>query len=86
LKLSRQLVAAVRREMIAEGVHPARMEIVRKFDHAAMAPAHTYDWVGYQPGASARGGYVYDENGQIIRRSEWLRRQRQAKAKEAKKD
>lgn len=60
---SKGLVGAVRREMIATGeIEPP--ESSRRF-----APEEQY-----QPGQSARGGYVYDERGQVIRDTEWKRR------------
>jgi hypothetical protein len=63
-KVSRTLVTAVRLEMIALGEHP-RIEEGR--------PGFRSD--AYQPGASARGGYVFDEQGRTVREVVWMKRQ-----------
>jgi len=61
--VSRQLVTEIRRQLIALGLHPPRSH------------RHSCGLEGYQPGAKARGGYVYDEYGRVIPEVEWLLRQ-----------
>lgn len=63
LGYSRGLIGSVRREMIASGEHPPYER--RKNSRPG----------AYKPGQSARGGYVYDEQGKTVRISEWERRQ-----------
>jgi|SRR5580704_4579260 hypothetical protein len=61
---SRALVKAVRLEMIAAAEHPAVSED---------------PWTGrsmYKAGGSVRGGYVYDDQGQVVREKVWERRRR----------
>lgn len=65
--VSKTLIATVRRELIAAGLHPNRRE---------QGIPHTGDRPIYQPGSAARGGYVYDERGQVIREAVWQARQR----------
>ena len=64
-EVGRGLVTMVRREMIGLGEHPQwepRGSIQSSRDH-------------YKPGQSARGGYVFDEAGKVIREIVWLKRQ-----------
>ena len=69
---SKGLVGAVRREMIAQGeIEPPKSS--RRFTSEEQ----------YQPGQSARGGYVYDERGKVIRDIEWKKRQAKAKKKKS---
>lgn len=73
--VSVNLVAEVRRQMIAQG--------------ACAPPArHNHpNWTGYKPGASARGGYVFDEEGKVIREAVWLKMQAtRRKSERAAKD
>ncbi len=69
LDCSKGVVGLIRRRMIAEGLHPAKMASKHQPEGAE----------AYKPGASARGGYVYDETGRVIQKTEWLKRQRRAK-------
>lgn len=59
---SRALVKVVRCELIAAGLHPPITH-----DQQTGRPA-------YRPGASARGGYVYDEAGRVVREHAYLSR------------
>ena len=71
-EVSKNFVAQVRRELIGLGMHPPR-------DEEGDARYK------YKPGAAARGGYVYGEDGRVIRETEWLRQQAaKKKAKRAK--
>lgn len=65
LGYSRALVTAVRLELIAAGLHPP-----------VTGRKYAGDREIYRPGASARGGYVHNGQGQIIRDSLWKSRQR----------
>ena len=65
-KCSKALVKAVRSELIASGVHP------NDRTRSDGSPA-------YQPGASVRGGYVWDDHGKAVRDVVWKARQRQAR-------
>ncbi len=64
LGVSKHLVTSVRRRMIFEGVHPPRT-------HYLSAAGNEVEWAGYQPGSPARGGYVYDGRGNVVREDEW---------------
>ena len=66
-KCSKNLVAQVRRQMIAAGVIPERGRRDRE-------TGVSVGWPGYRPGASVRGGYVYDEAGRPVRDVVWLKR------------
>src|SRR5262245_18597868 len=59
-RCSKNLVAEVRRQMIAAGLAPAR----ERQDGETGVHA---GWAGYRPGTAARGGYVYDESGRAVR-------------------
>lgn len=64
--VSKILVGTVRREMIAAGLHPAGPRHVAHGGPGGMTQ--------YIPGAKVRGGYVFDEKGQIVTELEWLQR------------
>ncbi len=66
---SRQTVKKIRIALIAAGLHPSVQTRKGRGDNPM-----------YKPGASANGGYVFDENGKVIRELEWYLRQ-QAKLK-----
>jgi hypothetical protein len=53
---SRALVKAVRSELIGSGLHPPVTSVKGTGERSI-----------YKAGAAARGGYVYDESGQIVR-------------------
>ncbi len=60
--VSRALVKAVRTEMIAAGLLP-------KYERPEGGNVRRD---AYQPGASARGGYVYDDKGNVVREVDWV--------------
>ena len=62
--VSKVLVASVRRELIAAGRLPFPVR-----------DKHLGERKVYQPGGSARGGYVFDEKGRAIRETEWNEQQ-----------
>lgn len=61
--VSKVLVASVRRQLIVAGLLPFPTR--SKFLGSRKV---------YQPGCSARGGYVFDERGRVIQKTEWLSR------------
>lgn len=62
--VSKVLVAGVRRQLIVAGLLPIPPR--SKFLGSRKV---------YQPGGSARGGYVFDERGQVVQKTEWIERQ-----------
>lgn len=72
--VGRFLVRSVRAEMLAAGLiqpPPAQPQNGYTEEQAAAA---------YRPGAAARGGYVFDENGKVVLKAEWLRHRRAKRA------
>lgn len=72
-EVSRTVVETVRRQMIASGQHPPK----------TFRPVSRGDKVKervYKAGSPARGGYVYDENGNTVRETVWLERQKAKKS------
>ena len=59
--VSKVLVASVRRELIAAGRLPFPVR-----------DKHLGERKVYQPGASARGGYVFDEMGRTVQKMVWV--------------
>ncbi|AWM38694.1 hypothetical protein GobsT_31170 [Gemmata obscuriglobus] len=62
---SRPVVKSVRLEMIAAGLH----EPISERTQGGHDPV-------YKPGAVARGGYVYDADGNTVRIDKWVERQK----------
>lgn len=81
---NRCIVRQVRARLIAEGRHPPKNADQPRLDDdgkpiQGFIPA-------YKPGAVARGGYVYDETGKVVRETVWLKRQAvRKKAERAKR-
>lgn len=75
-QVSRQLVAAVRWQMICEGTHPEHVG-----SHNPWADDPTPIPGSYQPGSKVRGGYVRGPAGDVIRDTEWERLKRKANRK-----
>jgi hypothetical protein len=60
--VSRALVKAVRTELSSAGELP-------KYERPEGGTVRTD---AYKPGASARGGYVYDDKGNVVREVDWV--------------
>lgn len=60
LGVSKVLVTLVRRQLLADGLVPFPEK-----------NKHLGDRDFYQPGASARGGYVFDDKGRVVQKSVW---------------
>lgn len=74
--VSRQLVGAVRWEMICEGSHPPHTP-----SHNPWAAEPTPIPGAYRPGGKVRGGYVRGPDGTVIRDTEFERLKKQAARK-----
>lgn len=72
--VSRQLVGAVRRLMMAAG------EVSEK-KVAPHTPGHVSDRL-YKPGTAVRGGYVYDDDGRPVRDTVYAAKQAAKKRKQ----
>jgi hypothetical protein len=73
--VGRFLVRSVRAELIGAGLvgpPPAQPQNGYTEEQAAAS---------YRPGASASGGYVFDESGKVVPKGVWERRQRAKKGK-----
>lgn len=64
LAVSKVLVTSVRRQLASDGLIPW-----------PVPDKHLGGRKVYQPGASARGGYVFDNRGRVVQKSEWLEKQ-----------
>ena len=60
LGVSKVLVTSVRRELLAAGLVPF-----------PEPDKHLGNRKVYQPGASARGGYVFDDHGRVVQKEHW---------------
>lgn len=66
LGYSKVLIASVRRQLAADGVIPW-----------PEPDKHLGNRSAFKPGASARGGYVFDDRGRVVQKAVWIEQQEQ---------
>lgn len=66
LGVSKNFVASIRRQLLADGLVPfPDAEDLKYLGHREV----------FKPGATARGGYVYDERGRVVEKAYYLAKQ-----------